>query len=291
MNDYLRPEEEKELARKIGKALQTPEDEPSARISPAAIESRLRSEQNAARPKARPGRKGWIAATASIAACAAGLLLFVLLRQAGGPGCTGPACLTVSETGQTENETFGDASPSPTGAPEPDDGFLDGNAGGSAAPDGGDSIKDDSLTDSTQTVGLPQATRPSQEAQGGSSQQAENAPTRQTAAATQKDTQPGSAALWRVTESEAAALLAQGAVLIDVRDAGSFASGHLDGAVNLPLASLADEALSFDKAAVLLVYGSTESESARAAQILAAQGYARAGSLGALSALTLPTAG
>lgn len=94
-----------------------------------------------------------------------------------------------------------------------------------------------------------------------------------------------------MTESEAAALLAQGAVLIDVRDAGSFASGHLDGAVNLPLASLADEALSFDKAAVLLVYGSTESESARAAQILAAQGYACAGSLGALSALTLPTAG
>lgn len=292
MNDYLRPEEEKELARKIGKALQTPEDEPSARISPAAIEARLRGGQNTARPKARPVKKGWIAATASLAACAAALLLIVLIQPFRQSGCTGPACLPLSESEQPESVPGSEesASASTDGGLDtvPDSDLSDESLGENTAVDetyGDNSIQDDNLS-----VGLPQATQATKAPQaGGSSQKGEAAPTQTTAAV--KATTPNSTAIWRVSETEAAALLAQGAVLIDVRDAQAFASGHLDGAVNLPLASLAEQALPYDKAAVLLLYGSTASESEEAARLLAAQGYTQPGSLGAFSSLTLPTAG
>ena len=45
MNDQFYPDEEKRLARDIDKALRPLDDEPSARIAPESIVSRLREEQ------------------------------------------------------------------------------------------------------------------------------------------------------------------------------------------------------------------------------------------------------
>ena len=68
MNAQFHPDEEKRLARDIDKALRPLDDEPSARIAPESIVSRLREEQ-APHPLPFYRQKRWIAALASLAAC------------------------------------------------------------------------------------------------------------------------------------------------------------------------------------------------------------------------------
>ena len=79
MNDQFHPDEEKRLARDIDKALRPLDDEPSARIAPESIVSRLREEQ-APHPLPFYRQKRWIAALASLAACVA----VVIAAAAGG---------------------------------------------------------------------------------------------------------------------------------------------------------------------------------------------------------------
>jgi len=65
------------------------------------------------------------------------------------------------------------------------------------------------------------------------------------------------------------------AVLVDVRSPSEYATGHVQGAVNLPLDRLASDALAVlpDKAAPLVLYCVSGARSEMAAQWLRQMGY------------------
>jgi rhodanese-related sulfurtransferase len=72
----------------------------------------------------------------------------------------------------------------------------------------------------------------------------------------------------------------EGAVIIDVRSPEEFAAGHVDGAINIPLDSLAAQALTLPKSAlVVTVCGKGGGRSERAATELRALGWSSARSL------------
>jgi rhodanese-related sulfurtransferase len=89
----------------------------------------------------------------------------------------------------------------------------------------------------------------------------------------------------QISPAEAAAHLKKGAMVIDVRTAGEFASGHLPNAINLPL----DEIESTlprrvkDKNQVLLLHCQAGGRSAEATKKLIALGYLNAFNLGSYS--------
>lgn len=62
-----------------------------------------------------------------------------------------------------------------------------------------------------------------------------------------------------------------GAILVDVREADAFQKGHIPGAVNAPLSTIADAALPIDRP--LLLYCRRGMRSRRAAAILKRRGY------------------
>jgi phage shock protein E len=85
-----------------------------------------------------------------------------------------------------------------------------------------------------------------------------------------------------VSAAEAAAHLKKGAMVIDVRTSGEFASGHLPNAVNLPLGEI-ETALPRrvkDKTQVLLLHCQAGGRSAEATKKLIALGYLNAFNLG-----------
>lgn len=67
------------------------------------------------------------------------------------------------------------------------------------------------------------------------------------------------------------------AILVDVRSQSEYATGHVQGAVNLPLDRLADDAAAVlpDKAAPLVLYCISGARSEMAAQWLRQAGYTR----------------
>jgi phage shock protein E len=78
------------------------------------------------------------------------------------------------------------------------------------------------------------------------------------------------------------------AVLIDVRSAGEFASGHISGALNIPLDVLGQKVqrAAPDPAAPLLVYCRSGMRSAQARTLLQSMGYQQVingGSVGSLA--------
>ena len=68
------------------------------------------------------------------------------------------------------------------------------------------------------------------------------------------------------------------AIIIDVRSPLEFASGHVDGAINLPLDHFVDRYAGVipDKSQQVVVYCASGGRSAQAVQFLLAQGYANA---------------
>lgn len=70
-----------------------------------------------------------------------------------------------------------------------------------------------------------------------------------------------------------AELVAQGAVILDVRSPGEYASGHLRGSINIPLDKLASQTgkLKKDKPIITCCASGMRSSSARS--ILEAKGY------------------
>ena len=71
-----------------------------------------------------------------------------------------------------------------------------------------------------------------------------------------------------------------GAVLLDVREADEFQSGHIPGAVNLPLSRIGETAPEMDTP--LFVYCLRGTRSLRAVAELKRMGYARAKSIGGI---------
>ena len=82
---------------------------------------------------------------------------------------------------------------------------------------------------------------------------------------------------------EAKKLLNAGGQLIDVRSPLEFSSVHLDGAMNLPLQSLARELNRLDNGKPVLVYCASGQRSSMAAQILESAGFRQVYNLGPLS--------
>jgi len=82
--------------------------------------------------------------------------------------------------------------------------------------------------------------------------------------------------------SRAHELVEAGATLLDVRTTGEFASGHIDGAINIPLSSLASRVSEIPSDQPVVVYCLSGGRSASAASELTSRGY-EVHDLGAMS--------
>jgi phage shock protein E len=84
--------------------------------------------------------------------------------------------------------------------------------------------------------------------------------------------------------SEAHALVERGARLVDVRSSLEFASGHIDGAVNIPLDQLKTRMAEVGpKTEPVVVYCRSGQRSASAKRTLEASGYTEVFDLGAMA--------
>ncbi len=84
--------------------------------------------------------------------------------------------------------------------------------------------------------------------------------------------------------ADARALVAEGAILIDVRTPEEFAAGHLASAVNVPVDDLADRLGELgEKERSVVVYCRSGHRSARASRLLKSVGFSKVNDLGAMS--------
>jgi len=88
----------------------------------------------------------------------------------------------------------------------------------------------------------------------------------------------------RVDGSAARQLVSEGALLVDVRTPMEFHSGHIQGAVNLPLDQLHHRAAELPKDKPLIVYCLSGARSARASGVLSTAGLGPVHDLGPISA-------
>jgi len=88
----------------------------------------------------------------------------------------------------------------------------------------------------------------------------------------------------RVHGARAAALVEEGALLLDVRTAAEFAAGHLDGALNIPVQALKARLAEVPKDRAVVVYCKSGARSAHAARLLLDAGHPRLYDLGPMSA-------
>jgi phage shock protein E len=87
-----------------------------------------------------------------------------------------------------------------------------------------------------------------------------------------------------ITPARARELLAEGALLIDVRSPSEFSSGHINGARNIPVGALsAREGELGVKDRPVILYCASGARSAMAKRTLRAAGFSRAHNLGSLS--------
>ena len=89
---------------------------------------------------------------------------------------------------------------------------------------------------------------------------------------------------YKISFETARQYLAEGAVLIDVREEADYAARHIAGSVNIPLSRFGEELPERypDRTAVLVLYCARGMRSVTAAQTAAALGYARAYSAGGI---------
>ncbi len=86
--------------------------------------------------------------------------------------------------------------------------------------------------------------------------------------------------------SDAKEKIAQGASVIDVRTPAEYASGHFNGAKNIPLAELQARVSEIgDKQKPIVVYCASGMRSAHAARILTASGFTDVTNAGGLASL------
>lgn len=90
---------------------------------------------------------------------------------------------------------------------------------------------------------------------------------------------------FKVAPAEARALVQSGALLLDVRTEGEFASGHLTGAKNIPVGDLAARIgdVGADKARPIVVYCASGMRSATASSMLKRHGFVAVHDLGAMA--------
>ena len=85
----------------------------------------------------------------------------------------------------------------------------------------------------------------------------------------------------QVTSKTAHLMVDTGALLLDVRTASEFASGHLPGAVNVPLPTLTSNPLAVgDRQRAVVVYCQSGTRSALATVVLRRAGFSQVADLG-----------
>ncbi len=88
-----------------------------------------------------------------------------------------------------------------------------------------------------------------------------------------------------ISSEEAKAQVKQGALLLDVRTPGEFSSGHLEGAVNIPVQDLEAklDAVPAKKDQPIVIYCQSGRRSASAKQLLEKAGFTKVSDLGAMT--------
>ncbi|MDX2011050.1 MAG: rhodanese-like domain-containing protein [Myxococcaceae bacterium] len=86
-----------------------------------------------------------------------------------------------------------------------------------------------------------------------------------------------------IPPEEARALVKKGAVLVDVRTPEEFASGHIEGAINIPVDQLDARKGELKKDAELVLYCRSGARSARGQALLKEAGYPKVHNLGGIS--------
>ena len=74
----------------------------------------------------------------------------------------------------------------------------------------------------------------------------------------------------------------ENSVLLDVREADEYRSGHIPGAVNFPLSGLNQAKLPWDNSTELLVYCLAGTRSTRAVSFLQSQGFTNVKNIGGI---------
>lgn len=87
----------------------------------------------------------------------------------------------------------------------------------------------------------------------------------------------------RTSGEDARALVANGALLLDVRTPGEFNGGHIEGAKNVPVDELEKRLAELGDARPVVVYCRSGMRSARAAKILRSKGWQEVHDLGSIS--------
>jgi rhodanese-related sulfurtransferase len=83
----------------------------------------------------------------------------------------------------------------------------------------------------------------------------------------------------QISPNEAQQRQAAGAIIVDVRESDEWRSGHIPGAVHVPLGQLAMHASRFDRAQELIMVCRSGHRSASATGVLAQSGYAKVSNL------------
>ncbi|WP_282711251.1 rhodanese-like domain-containing protein [Lancefieldella sp. Marseille-Q7238] len=92
-----------------------------------------------------------------------------------------------------------------------------------------------------------------------------------------------------INEGVAEARETSGAILVDVREADEYASGHIKGAVNVPLSSIGKISSTVSDIAVpLFLYCASGARSARAMKALKQMGYTSVRNIGGIRGYTGP---
>ncbi len=90
--------------------------------------------------------------------------------------------------------------------------------------------------------------------------------------------------LGQVSSADAKKMVQDGAKLVDVRSAGEFGSGHIPGALNVPVGEIgAKLKLLGAKDQPVIVYCASGTRSAMARSVLKAQGFQKVFNLGSMS--------
>lgn len=89
-------------------------------------------------------------------------------------------------------------------------------------------------------------------------------------------------AITRISPKKALELQGNGAAMIDVRQPSEYSSGHIQGAVNIPLDSISRITKKFEKDKDVIVYCLSGARSGAAARQLKSMGYKKVHDLGGM---------
>ena len=87
----------------------------------------------------------------------------------------------------------------------------------------------------------------------------------------------------RISGTDARGLVADGALLVDVRSGGEFSGGHIEGAVNIPIQELSGRMEELgDKEDQIVVYCQSGGRSAMANRLLERNGFSKVHDMGGI---------